>query len=150
MNLGGIVFPALNAYDGIAYEIYVSGCTRACPGCHSPDLQDFKYGKPLNIDAILKDINEKGSFVDIISVSGGDLLCQDKFDALRLSLALYNNLKEGQTMWLFTGEEPENIPEWVKRIYDVIVAGPFKQELFVEGRFPASTNQKVLVKGVDY
>lgn len=28
-----------------ALEIYVSGCTRACPGCHNPEAQG--YGKGL-------------------------------------------------------------------------------------------------------
>ena len=55
--------------------------------------------------------------------------------------------------WLFTGYNLEDLQkdefDWVFMFFDVIKVGPYVEELKQE-RFPASSNQKVLKKGVDY
>ncbi len=45
--------------------------------------------------------------------------------------------------WLYTGYEPNEIPPQIKELVDVIVAGPFRDDLKTGG-FPASSNQTVL------
>lgn len=45
--------------------------------------------------------------------------------------------------WLYTGYELDEIPPKIKELADVIVAGPYQDDLKTGG-FPASTNQTVL------
>ena len=48
MKIADIIYDATNAYDGIAVELYISGCYRKCFNCHNPELQDFSVGKELD------------------------------------------------------------------------------------------------------
>ena len=146
--LGGIIFPAINCYDGVAYEIYLSGCTKHCKNCHNPEMQDFNYGNPLDTENLLKDIKNNSSWIDIISFLGGDPLDQNSYDFMRLASVIKIGFPE-KKLWLFTGNVEEQIPLWVKEMFDVIKVGPYIEELRQDG-FPASSNQKILKKGVDY
>ena len=148
MRIAGIIYPALNAYDGIAYEIYVSGCYRNCKGCHSPELQSFDYGEPLDTEQLIKDIKKLGNWVDIISFLGGDLLQQDKNEVLRLLAVIKANFPN-KKLWLFTGQKQEDLPLVVKKFFDVIKCGEYDETKKQEG-FPASSNQKILYKHIDY
>jgi organic radical activating enzyme len=57
MRLAGTISDVVNAYDDVAFEIYVSGCTRGCPGCHSPELQSFDVGQEITQHELYKLIN---------------------------------------------------------------------------------------------
>jgi anaerobic ribonucleoside-triphosphate reductase activating protein len=148
MNLAGIMFPVHNPYDGVAYEIYVSGCLNGCKGCHNPEMQSFKYGNYLDIAKLIKDIQEQEQWIDIISILGGDLLSQPKYEAMLLMVALKSHFKD-KKFWLFTGSTEEELPLWIKEVFDVIKVGRYNEKLRQEG-FPASSNQKLLKKGKDY
>lgn len=44
-------YAAIRNYDiangeGVRTSLFVSGCTKHCPGCFNPAEQDFSYGKP--------------------------------------------------------------------------------------------------------
>lgn len=60
-----------------ALEIYVSGCQAPhCPGCHNPELWDFKVGEPWekvwpHIKNKILELNKNG-LVDIIWLLGGE------------------------------------------------------------------------------
>jgi anaerobic ribonucleoside-triphosphate reductase activating protein len=148
MYLAGVIPNAVNAYPGVAYEIYVSGCTRNCPECHGKELQDFKYGKPLDISKLIKDMKVQKQWFDIIGILGGDLLCQNTMEAIRL-VAMLKAQFPRKKMYLFTGAELADVPLWAREFFDVIKVGPYVIELAQEG-YPSSSNQKVLVRGVDY
>ena len=71
-----------------ALEIYVSGCTRACPGCHNPEAQG--YGKGLkwprwlaqNAWKIRQGLDEK--LFRRLWILGGDPLCQPEHEIVEL------------------------------------------------------------------
>lgn len=148
MNIAKIIDNATNAYDGIACEIYVSGCNRGCPGCHSPAAKDFNYGKPLDIPKLLKRLNKYRDWFDIISLLGGDPLCQDNKELMRLVVALSANFPD-KKLWLFTGAELDEVPLWCKEFFAVIKTGRYDATKKQAG-FPASSNQKINRKGIDY
>lgn len=141
-------FPAFNAYDGVAFEIYVSGCYRNCPGCHNPDMQDFNFGKALDLFDLMQDLTRNEKWFDIISFLGGDLLCQDIEEAKKLVWALQLGFPQ-KRLWLFTGAEIGDIDPTFKEAFDVIKTGVYVEELRQNG-FPASSNQRLLRKGIDY
>lgn len=146
LRLGGIIFPAVNCYDGVAYEIYISGCNKRCKNCHNPEMQDFNYGNPLDTENLLKDIKNNSSWIDIISFLGGDPLDQKDNEFMRLIVAIKAKFPK-KKLWLFTGNT--EVPLWVKEMFDVIKVGQYVEELRQDG-FPSSSNQKILRKGVDY
>lgn len=148
MNIAGVIPDARTPYPGLAYEIYVAGCYRGCKGCHNPEMQAFNYGNPLDIGALLDDLNVYRDWFDIVSFLGGDLLCHPNSEAMRLVAMVYAHY-QGKEFWLFTGAEPEELPAWTKEFFDVIKCGRYVHELHQEG-FPSSSNQKILRRGVDY
>jgi anaerobic ribonucleoside-triphosphate reductase activating protein len=149
LNLAGTQFPAFAPYlDRVAYEIYVSGCDRRCPACHSPELQDFSFGEKLDKAQLLKKMKEVRELFDIVSILGGDLLCQNEHEARQFVIWLKNSFPNKE-FWLFTGADLREVPDWAKEMFHVIKTGKYISELFQEG-FPASTNQKLLHKGDDY
>ena len=148
MKIGGEVFPAFNPYSKSTYEIHISGCTRHCKGCHNYDLQDFNFGEELNLNKYIEKLKKRAKFYDAIAVLGGDLLCQDFFEAKTFAVTLRTAFPKKE-LWLFTGEEIHSVPKWAKAIFDYIKVGPYMEKFWQEG-FPASSNQKLLKKGVDY
>jgi anaerobic ribonucleoside-triphosphate reductase activating protein len=148
MNIAGIIYDAINIYDGIAIEIYISGCIHQCSGCHNPEMQDFNFGLPLDTYELMNVLNRNQKWFDIISILGGDLLCQQKEEAQALMWTIrleYPNKK----LWLFTGKDSNEIPQWCFEIFDVIKTGRYMQN-FEPGEKLASWNQKLLYKGKDY
>jgi len=149
VNIAGIQWDAVNAYDGVAVEIYPSGCYRNCKGCHNPQLQDYNYGEPLNSVRLYQELNEGKQWFDIISIIGGDLLCQKPSEAFLFSYELRYEFQD-KKLWLFTGADQEEIPKWCFKFFDVIKVGRYMEELRDESYELASTNQKYLRKEVDY
>lgn len=126
-------------------EIYVSGCTRNCVGCHGEELKDYNTGTPLDLDALNCYLNARKDLFKAISVLGGDLLCQKQEDAFKLVLMLKKHYPDKE-LWLFTGESDfNNIPDSYKAIFDYIKYGDYREDLKQEG-FPASSNQKLWSK----
>lgn len=148
MNISPLLFDCTNGYDGTAVEIYVSGCTRNCKGCHNPQMQSFDYGEPLNYLALTRELRDHKEWFDIIAILGGDLLCQDYDAAISVVCSLKIAFPQ-KKLWLFTGAELFDVPPWALHYFDVIKTGKYIEAL----RQPtglASSNQRIHRKGVDY
>jgi len=141
MNIASIQWPVFNPYGKATVEIYISGCNNNCADCHGAELKDFDYGKELDFDELFNELDKREGFYNIISVLGGDLLCQDDFTSMIFSeiLCLYARRKKLK-LWLFTGKD--EIPDWCKIYYDVIKYGAYMKELSQKG-FPSSSNQQI-------
>jgi anaerobic ribonucleoside-triphosphate reductase activating protein len=148
MNLAGVIFPALNVYDGVAVEIYISGCYRNCPGCHNKEMQNFNYGQFLNINKLVQYLKEREEWFDVIAFLGGDILCQPNLVSGGLITILSRQFPK-KKFWLFTGAELSEVPQWAKDYFNVIKCGKYIEELATND-FPTSSNQKLYYKGVDY
>ena len=86
-----------------ALEIFVSGCTRACPGCHNKELWNFNKGTHL-LD-IFSDLLDKldslpKGLVERIFIVGGEPLQQPDVELKFLLSVLHTFPFE---LWLFTG-----------------------------------------------
>lgn len=143
MKIGGYIFPSFNPYDKPCFEIYISGCTRNCKGCHANELANFDYGQEINIEEYIKTfLLTRSAFFDIISITGGDLLCQNQDEALEFIEALYLAFPKKE-FWLFTGEDDfKKIPDYCTHYFDVIKYGSYKEELKTN-KFPITSNQKI-------
>jgi anaerobic ribonucleoside-triphosphate reductase activating protein len=148
MNIAGIINDATAGYDGVAVEIYVSGCCRGCPGCHNPEMQDFDYGEPLVVPKLIQYLYDRQEWFDIISILGGDILCSPDGQAKNL-LEIIHMVFPEKSLWLFTGAEISEIPQWCFIIFDVIKYGRYIEEL-KQSEGLATSNQGYIRKGVDY
>lgn len=144
MNLAGTEYTLVSR----SFDIFVSGCDRACPGCFNPETQDFNYGEELYFSPLIKKIHEYDNLIDNIRIMGGDLLCQKFFYIIYLPFILKKNFPN-KKLWLFTGAEFKDVPKLLLRFFDVIKTGRYIQELATNGEL-ASSNQRYYYKGVNY
>jgi organic radical activating enzyme len=148
MKLAAIQFPVFNPYQKAAIEIYISGCKAGCVNCHNKELQNFNYGKNLDIEELIGYLKVRELFFDIISITGGDLYFQDEIEAMHLCSTLKLCFPDKE-LWLFTGAELNQVPNWYLKIFTYIKSGVYDENVRQEG-FPASRNQKLNQIGKDY
>lgn len=128
---------------GLRTSIYLAGCSHQCPGCHNPQSWPFDAGTSVSIDSLVEHVRENRFDV---TLTGGDPLYQ--IDGI---IPLCRAIRAmGHTVWLYTGFTIEEIKASasLSRIFaevDVIVDGPFKQELRdISLQFRGSSNQRIV------
>ena len=141
MNISGLQYN-LNRKT---LEIYLSGCTGRCDGCHNYELWDFNVGKDwiYYLDKIEENI--KSGLIDEIWILGGDPMDQDLMDLHRLISILSNY---GRRIWLWTRHNIKEIPEDIKKLCSYIKTGEYIKDLpgyidNITGVEIASNNQKI-------
>ena len=135
--------------EGLRSVIWFQGCPHKCLGCHNPDSQDFNGGQIVEIEEVIKTIQNL-TFQDGITFSGGEPFAQPEALAL---LAREAKRLEFNT-WAYTGYTFEQllilaqtrpaIIEALKNI-DVLVDGKFDlQEKSLNLKFRGSKNQRII------
>lgn len=138
MRIAGILPNSLVNGDGVRYVVFTQGCGHGCRGCQNPDTWDFNGGKEMTVTEIAADYRKR-PWLDGITLSGGDPFYQEE-ECLALLDAL-----PGVNVWVYTGFEYEEIAgtELARRA-DVLVVGPFVEELRCEDQMYGSSNQKII------
>jgi anaerobic ribonucleoside-triphosphate reductase activating protein len=122
----------------IAVAIYFAGCSIRCPGCQNKELWDRSQGTVMSIDVVKAHI-DKHPLADSVVFLGGEPT--DQIDFLcDLCMSVTDKKKV-----LYTGREFEWLPANLVNQLNMIICGPYKQELYVH-RWPASSNQRILIK----
>lgn len=128
--------------DGLEFSpsltIFFQGCTLHCKGCQNPELQSLDGGYEIGEDEIIQHIEKYYDFYNGVVFSGGDPL--DQPDNL-ISLAS----KISKPKVLYTGRIYEDISSNIRELFDIIVDGPYREDLKTNG-FPASSNQRIIRK----
>lgn len=149
-----ITGPDINNGIGIRVTLWVAGCTHHCKGCHNQWTWDFNQGKGINelgdkFEELLKNWLDR-EYVDGLTLSGGDPLCQDE-EGLKQIKKIIDWVRENyptKTIWMYTGYVYENLEGLKKEIadsIDVLVDGPFVQEKRTfDCPFRGSSNQRIL------
>ena len=137
MRIAGVTPCSLVNGDGVRYVVFLQGCAHHCPGCQNPDTWDFDGGQETRVEW-LADIIRQQKYVDGITISGGDPFYQQA-ECLKLL-----DLLPGMNVWIYTGFEYDEIKdtELAKRA-DVLVTGPFIEELKCDGKMYGSSNQEI-------
>lgn len=154
MKVRNITTCDINNGTGVRCTVWVQGCNRKCPGCHNPELWPYGYGKRLMSDTVFSVIRRElnKSYIDGITFSGGDPFDQDE-RALRELLVCLKELKGSfpdKTIWVYTGgyyrdEIKKPLVAEMLPYIDVIVDGPYKQELRdITIPFRGSKNQRII------
>ena len=166
MNILDITAPDINNGNGIRVTLWVAGCTHKCKGCHNSWTWNFNQGKSYkeNIGEISKQLTDwlERDYVDGLTISGGDPLCQDADGLWELAtLTAWVKKEEEKTVWIYTGYVYEDLIKEIEdnpnserskalrvilKNTDVLVDGPYKEELrdTVHCPFRGSTNQRLI------
>ena len=138
MRIAGVNTCSLVNGDGVRYVIFVQGCKHHCKGCQNQWSWDMGGGTDIPVDMIEEDVR-KHRMIDGITLSGGDPFYQhDECVELLKLLPEYN-------VWIYTGFEYEEIADTVlAKMADVIVDGPFVEELRCDGKMYGSSNQRII------
>jgi anaerobic ribonucleoside-triphosphate reductase activating protein len=137
MRIAGTNSCSLVNGEGVRYVIFLQGCQHFCPGCHNPDTWDFEGGEEVSVEKLVADISFR-KYIDGITLSGGDPFYQQE-ECLKLI-----DHMPGMNVWIYTGFEYDEIKdtELAKRA-DVLVTGPFIEDLRCEGKMYGSSNQEI-------
>lgn len=138
MRIAGVNTCSLVNGDGVRYVIFVQGCKHHCKGCQNQWSWDMDGGADIPVEMIAEDVR-KHRMIDGITLSGGDpFYQQDECVELLKLLPEYN-------VWIYTGFVYEEIAGTeLAKMADVIVDGPFVEELRCEGKMYGSSNQRII------
>lgn len=145
MRISGVLTCSLVNGEGIRYVIFTQGCAHYCKCCQNPDTWDFNGGYTITVDELVNDISKRMNYLDGITLSGGDPFYQQD-ECVKLLKMLPN-----MNVWIYTGFQYEDIRDTeLASLADVIVDGPFVEELRCEGQYFGSSNQRIIkLKGAD-
>ena len=113
---------------GFRTSIYCAGCRHQCPGCHNPQSWDFKGGREMSTEELMR-IIMADPFANV-TFSGGDPMYQcDGFADLARAIHKQSN----KDIWCYTGFTYETLITRAQRelleLLDVLVDGPFIEKL---------------------
>ena len=138
MRIAGVNTCSLVNGDGVRYVIFVQGCKHHCKGCQNQWSWDMDGGTDIPVEMIAEDVR-KHRMIDGITLSGGDPFYQQD-ECVRLLKLLHE-----YNVWIYTGFEYEQIADTeLAKMADVIVDGPFVEELRCEGKMYGSSNQRII------
>lgn len=126
MKIAGIEYD----FSSRAIELYVSGCTVGCPGCHNPELWGFNRGDIWQ--AVLNRCSPSlsCSLFDRIWIMGGEPLDQERKEMLDMiyALKLFN-----KKLWLWTSYELQDVANELNTgHFEYVKTGAYIQELPVK------------------
>ncbi|MFA9382089.1 MAG: anaerobic ribonucleoside-triphosphate reductase activating protein [Acetanaerobacterium sp.] len=75
LRISGIVEESSVDGPGLRYTLFTQGCPHACPGCHNPQTHSFEGGRMVDIEDILKAI-EENPLLRGVTFSGGEPFSQ--------------------------------------------------------------------------
>lgn len=138
MRIAGIQPVSLVNGEGVRFVVFLQGCAHRCPGCQNPDTWDFNGGHFCTAKEIANRYMRHAHLLNGITLSGGDPFYQQEVCVELLRLLPDVNV------WIYTGFEYDEIKntELAKRA-DVLVTGPYIEELRCEGRMYGSSNQEI-------
>lgn len=144
---------------GFRVSLFVSGCSRNCPGCFNPEAQNPDFGKPFDDEAKQKIFNElEHEWCKGLSLLGGEPLSKLS-DNRKQVIAFAKEVKEKfptKDTWIWSGYTLEEIRaddsmKDILKYVDVLVDGPFiEEQKDLSIPFRGSRNQMILKRGIDF
>ena len=135
--------------EGIRTVIWTQGCSHNCLGCHNPETHSFTGGYEVEVEDILKELDEL-EYQDGITLSGGD-----PFFQIKPCLEIAKHAKKlNLNVWAYTGftfdellkmkDKNPDLAEFLTYI-DIVIDGKFDiSKKSLACKFRGSTNQRVI------
>ena len=144
--------------DGVRVSLFVSGCTRRCPGCFNEEAQAFDYGKPFTkaVEDEILDALAPGHIAGLTVLGGEPMEPANQRALLPFLRRVRDRFGDAKTVWVYTGcvleSELKSESRWrtevtdeLLSLVDVLVDGPFVEELKdISLKFRGSSNQRIL------
>lgn len=154
MRIAAIQYNDITNGEGICISLWTQGCPHRCKGCHNPETWDFRGGKEIDKQELLKDIlnhiNVNGVLRNF-SILGGEPLAPQNIED---TLYIINRVKEkfpDIKIFLWTGYLLKQLPINRLQNIDVIIDGQFEfKNRDISLKWRGSPNQRILYKGVNY
>ena len=152
MKILNITSPDVNNGTGFRVTLWVAGCSHHCRGCHNPESWDYNQGKSLR--EVRKDLFDRldKSYIQGLTLSGGDPLAQSRKSLLELYFLLRRIKKKfpNKNIWIYSGYTHEEIlQDKFKKLVlsqcDVLVDGLYRYALRDTSLpFRGSSNQRII------
>ena len=152
MKILNITSPDVNNGTGFRVTLWVAGCSHHCRGCHNPESWDYNQGKSLR--EVRKDLFDRldKSYIQGLTLSGGDPLAQSRKSLLELYFLLRRIKKKfpNKDIWIYSGYTHEEIlqdkfKKLVLSLCDVLVDGLYRYALRDTSLpFRGSSNQRII------
>lgn len=152
MKILNITSPDVNNGTGFRVTLWVAGCSHHCRGCHNPESWDYNQGKSLR--EVRKDLFDRldKSYIQGLTLSGGDPLAQSRKSLLELYFLLRRIKKKfpNKDIWIYSGYTHEEIlQDKFKKLVlsqcDVLVDGLYRYALRDTSLpFRGSSNQRII------
>ncbi|HHT93369.1 MAG TPA: anaerobic ribonucleoside-triphosphate reductase activating protein [Clostridia bacterium] len=153
IRIAGIIEESIVDGPGFRFVVFTQGCKRHCKGCHNEETWDLDGGKIVEIDKILKMLDEN-PLLDGITLSGGepflqpDACCEIAKGARERGLEVmtytgftYEEISEG----VDESEEVNEARRKLLQLTDILVDGPFViEKKSLNLMFRGSSNQRLL------
>jgi len=131
---------------GVRVSLFVSGCTRHCPGCFNSQAWDFNAGRPFTAETENEIIGLlRRPYISGLSVLGGEPFEKASQAALVPFLRRVRRELPGKSVWCWSGFTLAELRgKEMLGLLDVLVDGPFiagKRDISLLWR--GSSNQTV-------
>lgn len=146
-RIAGIKSESVTDGPGLRCLVFFQGCPHHCPGCHNPHTWSLAAGSEMDTSVILEKLRIS-PLIQGITLSGGEPFIQPA--AARIIAEAFRAAHKD--VWVYTGYAWEDLltnpdPEIQSLIAvcDVIVDGPFQQELHDPTlQWRGSSNQRMI------
>lgn len=137
-------------------DIFFAGCKNNCKDCCNPELMSFENGTDYVswFPTIDKYLQEYKLLIKNIFLVGGSPNHQNKEEMELFLIGLKKRAKD-INIFLFSGEDLEDVLDIFKKYCDFIKCGAYVPELKTDHNIQydiqlATSNQKIYKKGLDY
>lgn len=144
--------------DGCRLTLFVSGCPHKCEGCFNKKTWSYHSGEEFSQeieDSIFKYFEKNKSYLKGLSILGGEPMAPRNVERVGELLKKFKESYPEKDIWVWSGYTLEELttPEQIEtlKLIDTLVDGRYEESLRdTELRFRGSSNQRILVKNVDY
>lgn len=153
MNYSKIYSVDIANGNGFRVSLFVSGCSRKCPGCFNPEAQNPAFGKPFDDEAKQKIYKELENYwCKGLSLLGGEpmsKLSDNRKQIIEFAREVKSKFPD-KDIWMWSGYKFEELAgdetsREILELVDVLVDGPFVEELKdLSLVWKGSLNQRVI------
>ena len=133
---------------GVRYVVFFQGCPHHCAGCQNPETWNPAGGEEVSLEDLKGELRAT-RYLDGVTLSGGDPFLQPE-----AAMAVADTGRDmGLNVWAYTGWTFEELLDGAAgqgalellRHLDVVVDGPFRQELLSKECIDrGSSNQRLI------
>ena len=145
MYVRTICYPVTVLGPGRRLGIWLSGCSKRCPGCMSPELRERRATDDVPLETVFRVVDARADDIDGVTISGGE-----PFEQARELCELVEHICENVTedILVYTGWTLDDVraDTWGKRALSFIatlVDGPYVEEMDDGIGLRGSSNQVV-------